>query len=284
MDARIVPKVEDAWSAIDEHLEELIAEGLVIDTGWPGEPALVTPPPHGPDVCYDPGRVEHVLATLAQFEQQKGKWAGRPLRLFDWQVRYEIAPVFGLRRWLEDPEHDAGGKWVRVVRTAWLEKPRKNGKSTECSGLGLLLAFADDEPGAEVYAAARNKDQARIVFAPAKSMAEKCGPLRKKLGPRGIQRSLLENPSTGSIFRPLASDLGGSLHGLNVHGGIVDEVHVHKTPDTIDALETGTGSRDQPLVVFITTADEGVTVLIYDKKRSYGENVAGGTTVDPRFY
>lgn len=279
------PTEADAWAAIDEHLEFLIAAGLVIDTGWPGEPAMVAPLPHGPEVIYDRAKVEHVIKTLNTFEHIKGRWAGHPLKLFDWQVRWEIAPVFGLVTEVIDTTLDgeAVTRRLRIIRTAWFEKPRKNGKSTECSGLGLILAFADGEAGAEVYAAARNKDQARIVFAPAKTMAERNGALRKKLG-RGIQRNLLENPSTTSIFRPLAADLGGSLHGLNVHGGIVDEVHVHTTPDTIDAIETGTGSREQPLVVFITTADEGKTGSIYDTKRTYLENLVAGTVEDPTWY
>jgi phage terminase large subunit-like protein len=288
--ATICSTEREVWQAIGDHLVELVEAGDVLASGWleENEPAIVTPVPHGRDVIYDPARVEKVVRTLAQFEQIKGRWAGRPLRLLDWQFLYEIAPVFGLVRWHELPpaerRGDELGEHRRIIRTAWFEKPRKNGKSTECSGLGLVLAFADDEPGAEVYAAARNKDQARIVFTPAKTMAERCGPLRRKLGPRGIQRNLLENPSTSSIFRPLASDLGGSLHGLNVHGGIVDEVHVHKSPDTIDAIETGTGSRTQPLVVFITTADEGLTGSIYDTKRSYVEALAEGHAEDETFY
>lgn len=274
------------WEAIEEHVAFLVAAGVVIDTGWEGEPALLSPVPHGPDVIYDRSKVEQVVKTLNTFEHIKGRWAGHPLKMFDWQVRWEIAPVFGLVTEVVDvdPAGELVTRRLRIIRTAWFEKPRKNGKSTECSGVGLYLAFADGEPGAEVYAAARNRDQARIVFAPAKTMAERCPALRRKLGVRGIQKNLLENPSTSSIFRPLAADLGGNLHGLNVHGGMIDEVHVHSTPDTIDAIETGTGSREQPLVVFITTADEGVTGSIYDTKRSYLENLASGTVVDPTWY
>lgn len=276
-----------AWAAIDELLAELVDEGKVIETGWldDHEPYLVTELPHGPDVVFDPARVRKVVTALGQFRQIKGRWGGRPLKLLDWQLRYEIAPVFGLVRWHADEfDPDGAGEYRRIIRTAWFEKPRKNGKSTECSGIGLVLAFADGEPGAEVYAAARNREQARIVFTPAREMARRCEVLRKRLGPRGIQANLLEHPATSSIFRPVASDLGGGLHGLNVHGGIVDEVHVHKTPDTIDAIETGTGSRTQPLVVFITTADEGITGSIYDTKRSYVEALAGGHVRDESTY
>lgn len=277
IDYRPVLSEADGWNEISAHVAELVERGLVIETGWMEDhaPVLVTPIPFGLDVVYSRRRVERVVKSLGKLSHIKGEWARHPLALFDWQVFYEIAPVFGLI------DEETG---YRIIRTAWFEKPRKNGKSTECSGLGLYLAFADGEEGAEVYAAARDKGQAQIVFSPAKTMAERSPELRKKLGVRGITKGYLTNPSTTSIFRPLAADMGGNLHGLNVHGGIVDEVHVHRTPDTIDALETGTGSRTQPLVIFITTADEGKTGSIYDTKRTYVEHLAARVISDRSFY
>ena len=273
--ATICSTEAEVWSAVDQLVDALIESGDVIDTGWPGEPYLVTPPPCGDDVAFVPELVARVVKVLGEYRQIKGRWGGQPLKLLDWQVRYEIAPVFGLVD---------TSSWLRIIRTAWFEKPRKNGKSTECSGLGLYLAFSDKEPGAEVYAAAATKDQAKLVFDPARIMAERCAKLRRRIGPRNITKGFIANPSTSSVFKPLAADQGGNLHGLNVHGGIVDEVHVHKTPDTIDAIETGTGSREQPLVVFITTADEGRTGSVYDTKRSYVENLASRTITDRTWY
>lgn len=266
------------WAEIADHVADMVRRGLVLESGWPGRPLHVTPLPTD-GVVYSRERAEHVVKVLGDLEHIKGPWAGRPLKLLDFQVLWEIAPVFGLLRF--DDEHD---RWVRTIRTAWFEKPRKNGKSTECSGLGLVLAFADGEPGAEVYAAARNRDQAKLVFTPAVTMAQRCGTLYRKLGARGITKNLLENTATSSLFRPLASDLGGSLHGLNVHGGVIDEVHIHKTSDTVDAIETGTGSRLQPLILFITTADEGVVGSIYDTKRSYLERLCARSIKDPTWY
>lgn len=274
---RIVETELAAWEAIGALVTELVDAGLVIETGWMEnrEPFAVTPLPVGPSTLFSPAHVRRVVHSLRKLEQIKGRWARHPLALLDWQVYYEVAPVFGLL------DLETG---FRIIRTAWLEKPRKNGKSTECSGLAIHLAFADGEEGAEVYCAARDKLQAQIVFAPAKVMAERCPELRKKLGVRGITKGYLQNPTTSSILRPLAADMGGNLHGLNVHAGIIDEVHVHRTPDTIDAIETGTGSREQPLVLFITTADEGATGSVYDTKRTYVENLVSRTIVDRRFY
>lgn len=248
-------------------------EGLLIRSDWDGAPLIVTPLPQGDGVWFDPAAVERVLRFFLLLRQLIGRWAGREFRLLDWQVRYLIAPVFGLKR----PD----GK--RLIRTFWFEIPRKNGKSTLCSGLALYLLMADREPAAEVYAAAGDKPQAGIVFRAARNMAAGSKQISDKLGKRGIQRALLEHPGTGSIFRALSSD-GSRQHGLNIHGAIVDEVHVHKNPDLIEALETGTGSREQPIVGFITTADAGEDGSIYSTKREYVEGCASGSIVDPSFY
>ena len=216
-------------------------------------------------------RVERVLRFFILLKQLIGRWAGVEFRLLDWQVRWVVAPVFGLVR---------DGR--RVIRTLWLEIPRKNGKSTLCSGLGLYLLSADREPGAQVYAAAGSTAQAKLVFDPARRMALGSAALSKKLG-KGITKTLIEHPTTGSVFRAVSSrdDLA---HGLNVHGAVIDEVHVHKSPDLIDAMETGVGSREQPLVAFITTADDGTDGSIYATKREYVEGLASGVLDDDSFY
>ncbi|MGK5529352.1 terminase large subunit [Streptomyces sp. URMC 129] len=259
---------------IDQAVAGWVAEGLVDGTEWMAQgrrPLLSTPLPAEPGTWFDVAAVERVLRFFLLLRQLIGRHAGRPFRLMDWQVRYLVAPAFGLKR--------ADG--YRVIRTVWLEIPRKNGKSTLCSGLALYLFAADREPGAEVYAAAGDRDQANIVFRAAANMARGSRQLTRKLGRRGIQRKLLEHPTTHAIFRALSSE-GLRAHGLNVHGGVIDEVHVHKNPDVVDALETGTGSRAQPLIVFITTADDGAeTGSIYATKREEIEALAGGHAEDP---
>lgn len=259
---------------IDQAIAGWVEAKLVDATEWMAQgrtPLLLTPIPAEPGTWFDVAAVERVLKFFLLLKQLIGRHAGRSFRLMDWQVRYLIAPVFGLKR--------ADG--YRVIRTVWFEIPRKNGKSTICSGLALYLAFADREAGAEVYAAAGDREQANIVFRAAANMAAGSPPLRKKLGRRGIQRKLLEHPVTHSIFRALSSE-GLRAHGLNVHGGVIDEVHVHRNPDVVDALETGTGSRAQPLIVFITTSDDGAEGgTIYSTKREEIEELVGGHAEDP---
>lgn len=266
-------KARASWTEIDKALEGWVAGGLVEATTWDGEPLLQTPIPDVDGMWFDVEAVERVLRFFGLLRQLIGRWAGRKFVLLDWQVRYLIAPVFGWK-------HPDGR---RVIRTVWFEIPRKNGKSTICSGLALYLLMADREQRAEVYAAAGDKPQAGIVFKASRDMAAGSQAIASKLGKRGIQRALLEHPTTGSIFRALSSD-GARQHGLNVHGAIIDEVHVHKKPDLVEALETGTGSREQPLIVFITTADDGTDGSIYALKREELEGVCAGTMTDPTLF
>lgn len=266
-------KVPTMAETIDQHVKRWAAEGLLEPTPWKGTPLLRTPLPAGDDITFDAEAVERVLKFFRLLRQLIGRWSGERFVLLDWQVRYLVAPVFGIRR---------ASTGRRIIRTVWFEIPRKNGKSTLCSGLALYLFAADREPGAQVYTAAGDRGQAGIVFGPCRDMAAGSPELARALG-KGIRRHYLEHPRTGSILRALSSD-GARQHGLNVHGAIVDEVHVHKSPDLIDALETGVGSREQPLVIFITTADDGVDGSIYATKREYLEGIAAGTIVDPTFY
>jgi phage terminase large subunit-like protein len=260
------------WREIDAALADWVDEGLVEPTDWLAagyEPYLTTPLPHQRGVWFDRQAVERVLRFFLLLRHLVGRHNGHAFRLLDWQVRYLIAPVFGIKR-------DDG---LRAVRTFWFEIPRKNGKSTLCSGLVLYLAFADREASALVVTAAASRDQADLVFNPARDMALGSPALTKRLGRRNIQRKVIEHPRTHSVLRSVSS-AGDLQHGLNVHGGIVDEVHVHKNPDVIDAIETGTGARTQPLVGFITTADEGRSGSVYDSKRGDIELLAGGHDVD----
>lgn len=234
----------------------------------PNAPLYVTPPPKG--AHFDADSVERVCAALRALRHTKGRWAGSPLELEPWQLEYIIKPIFGWRR-------DGG---TRAVRTAWVEVPRKNGKSTLAAGLALILLCADGEAGAEVYSAAAGTDQARIVFDEARRMVQRSPRLRKKLR---VTARAIHAAASGSQYRVL-SRVAETAHGLNVHGAVVDEIHVHRSRDLIDAIETGTGARQQPLVLFLTTADEGATGSIYAEKHEYVRKVASGTVEDPTFY
>jgi phage terminase large subunit-like protein len=236
-------------------------------------PLIQTPSPEElvAGAWFDQDAVDRVVRFFGKCRHIKGEWAGNPIVLDAWQVEYLIAPTFGWK--------DAQG--FRIVRTAWWEMPRKQGKSSLGSGIGLCLTGADDEPGAEVYAAAGSRRQARQVFDPARLMVRRGAPvLRHRFKPH---LNVIEYPDSDSFFEVISAD-ANLQHGLNVHGAVIDEVHIHKRRDLIDALSSGTGARRQPLLLYITTADEDDPTGIYDEMRTYIERLANGTIVDASTY
>ncbi|WNM27543.1 terminase TerL endonuclease subunit [Demequina capsici] len=243
---------------------------------FPKHPPLIkTPEPsEDPDAVFSPAAVDKVMRAFRALRHTQGRWAGKPLEPAPWQVAYIIAPIFG---WVKLSEH---GGMVRVARNAYIEMPRKNGKSTTAGGIALYLTGADGEQGAQVVAAATTKDQAGFVFAPIKKLAESS---RKLKGRFKALTGKVIHPRSGSYFAVISS-LADAQHGANLHGAIIDELHVHKTPDLVEALESGTGSREQPLVVTITTADDGKPNTIYARKRRYVERLAKKVFEDPTTY
>lgn len=225
-----------------------------------------------PGAWFDTAAAAKALGAVRSLRHTKTRrWYGKPLHPEPWQVVWIIAPVFGWK-------HPDG---TRIIREVWVEIPRKNGKSTLSSALALVLWAADGEPGAEVYAAAASKTQANIVLGDAKKMALASPGLRRKLRPlrSTVLAELLRYPATGSILRAL-SKLADAAHGLSVSGGVIDEIHVHRSRDLIDAITSGTGARDQALIFFLTTADDGDEYSIYAEYHDRVERSAAHTIDD----
>lgn len=247
-----------------------------IRDAWERRPLhLACQAPKHPGAYFSVPHARRARAAIESFKHTRGRWGASPLILAPWQAVWCIYPVFGWLYYDEEAERD-----VRVIRHALFEIPRKNGKSTLSSGIGLALLLADREPGAEVYAAAGSKEQAMRVMEDAKRMAATSDAVRDRAQ---IQRALIKVPHTGGIFRAL-SKVAEAAHGLNVSGAVIDELHVHQNRDLYDAIVTGVGARDQPLIVVITTADEGTEGTIYDEVHTFAERCAEGTAHDPQNY
>ncbi len=220
---------------------------------------------------FDESKASRVCKFIELMPHIKGKWAGTPIKLEPWQV-FILTTVFG---WV-----DNDGR--RRFKTVYTEVPRKNAKSTLSSGVALYLLAADGEGGAEVYSAATTRDQAKIVWQDAKRMAEKSAGLRKRFGVETSAHTVYVEP-TASVFKALSRDQGGNLDGLNVHGGIIDELHAHKTREVWDVIETGTGSREQPLLWGITTAGFNRAGICYEQ-RSYITKLLDGVVDDESYF
>lgn len=183
----------------------------------------------------------------------KGRWAGRPLIYEGWQREFwnealEVDPATGLRIYTE----------------IGLGLPRKNTKSTMASAAGIYMLDADGEPEPEVYVAAAARAQAGIVMGQSVSMVRRSPLLSDRLIAR---RYSIECPRNGGIMRSLSSD-GALQHGLNPSANIIDELHAHTDGGALyTALTTGTGAREQPFTLWITTAGvagEGILADLYE--------------------
>lgn len=260
----------------EEVLYYLDSRNIPVPEDWQ-EPLIRTAEPSNvPGAQFNCERVDKVLKAFHALRHTQGKLAGSPLDPDPWQIAYIIAPVFGWERQNED------GDWVRIITEVWIEVSRKNGKSTLSGGLGLYLMAADGEPGAQVVAAATTREQAGFCFAPIAGLVENAPLLKKNFQSYRSAKKIIQR-SGGSYFQAIGS-VAEAIHGANIHGAIVDEVHLHKTPDLIEAIETGTGSRRQPLIVFITTADEGKPESIYARKRKLIEQIADGVLESKSVY
>ena len=239
-------------------------------------PLIKTPEPRNVrGAHFDPDRVDHVIASFRRLSHVKGRFAGQPFEPACWEVAYYIAPVFG---WVARSKDT--GELARIITTAYVDVPRKNGKTTIAGGTAIYLTGADDEPGAQVVCAATTRDQARFAFDPVRAIVKGSPRLAKHF--TAFTGKIIHRPS-GSYFQPVAN-VGDAQHGADLHGYVVDELHLHKTIELVEALETGTGSRVQPLGLFITTADSGRRHTPYDAKRSYVERLARGAIKDPTWY
>jgi phage terminase large subunit-like protein len=220
---------------------------------------------------FDEDAANKVCAFLSLMPHTKGKWAKKKelIVLQPWQC-FAFCALFGWKRVKDDR---------RKYRKAYVAVPRKNGKSIIGSGVGLYMFAADGEFGAEVYSGATTEAQAWEVFRPAKQMLERTEELRDALGAEVWAKALL-TPADGSRFEPV---IGKPGDGASPSCAIVDEYHEHDTSDLVDTMETGMGSREQPLLLMITTAGFNIAGPCYDQEQD-AKKVLEGVLDDPELF
>ncbi len=215
---------------------------------------------------------DRAVDFIGQLKHTKTRWSGVPFHLLPWQELEVVRPLFGTLR--EDG--------MRQYRTAYIEIPRKQGKSELAAALALYLLVADAEPGGEIYLAAVDRDQASLVFAAAANMVRTSAlsawvkvidSTRRIMVTRGV--------CAGSVLRAIPADAAGS-HGFNASAVIVDEVHVQASRELWDVLATSMGARSQPLMIGITTAGYDRNSLCWEL-HEHARQVAEGAIEDPTF-
>lgn len=220
---------------------------------------------------FDHRAAELVCKFTCMLPHIKGPLAGQPITLEPWQS-FILTTAFG---WLR---HDNG---KRRFRRSYVEVPRGNGKTTLSDGPALYCGFAEKEGGAEIYSAARTRDQAKVAFTAAQAMLRRATALRKSLGIE-VEAHRIIQMRTNSYFEALSAD-ADSLDGKNVHFALIDELHAHRDRSVYDAIETGAGKRNQSMVWAITTAGADKTGICYEH-RAYTLNILKGTAQDDTYF
>jgi len=220
---------------------------------------------------YDAEAGQRVVDFFAELlVHQKGEWQGQPILLQPWQDA-TARSAFGWK-------NKANG--FRRYRIVWVYVPRKNGKSTLSSGFALYLLFADDEPGAEVFSAAGDKEQALMVYGPATYMVAEEEELNTRC--RVYETTKQIKLADGSFYKAISAE-AYSKHGMSPSGVVFDEVHVQPDRELWDVLQTGMGSRQQPLTFALTTADHERPSLC-NEWADYAKQIRDGYMIDPTFF
>ena len=218
---------------------------------------------------FDIERANQPIEFIERFcKHSKSKWIGKPVKL-ELVQKAQLQAIYGF-------VHKETG--LRRCREVFTLVGRKNGKSTLKAATGVYMMVGDGEGGSEVYSLATKKDQARIVFTEAVNMVAQSPYLSKHIKKR---KTDLYFPITFSKFEPLSSD-SNSLDGLNVHYGIIDELHAIKDRNLYDVIKQAMTAREQPILDIITTAGF-VRECIYDSIYDYACNVLDGFVEDERF-
>ena len=224
-----------------------------------------------PESHYDKKKADRAVRFIENLKHTKGKWAGKRFWLFPWQEQI-IRDVFGIVK--------PNGK--RQFKTAFVELGKKNGKSELAAAVALYLLYADNEPSAEVYGAAADRQQASIVFDVAKRMVELTPALLRRSKVMAATKRLV-NYSNAGFYQVLSAEVG-TKHGLNVSGLVFDEIHAQPNRKLYDVLTKGSGdAREQPLYFLITTAGTDRESICYEL-HSKAVDILNGRKIDPAFY
>jgi phage terminase large subunit-like protein len=223
---------------------------------------------HKRGLWWDQQAADHAIDFFRFLRHSKGKWNDEPFVLAAWQS-FIVGSLFGWKRW----------DGFRRFRIAFVEVPRKNGKTTLAAGIALFLLVCDGEAGAEIYSAATKRDQAKLVFEDAKAFVAR-SPQLAQIVERW--KHSLQIPAARSKFEPLGAD-ADTTDGLNPFVAVCDEIHAWKSRDLWDVLLTGMGARDQPLALPITTAGD-FSESIYNELHTDVEQVLEGVVADDEIF
>ena len=220
---------------------------------------------------YDKKAADYAVNFIECLCHTKGIWAMQKFELIDWQEQI-IRDVFGTIK----------ENGYRQFSTAFVEIPKKQGKSELAAAVALLLLCGDGEERAEVYSCASDRQQAGIVFDVAADMVRMCPALNKRCKIL-TARKRIEYLPTNSFYQVVSADVS-SKHGFNTSGVIFDELHTQPNRKLYDVMTKGAGdARTQPLFFLITTAGVDTKSICYEVHQK-ALDIINGKKHDSTFY
>ena len=224
-----------------------------------------------PTSHYDKAKADRAVKFIENLCHTKGKWAGKRFWLLPWQEQL-IRDIFGIVK----PDG------YRQFRTAFVEICKKVGKSELAAAVALYLLYADNEPSAEVYGAAADRQQASIVSDVARQMVEMSPALLKRSKLMTATKRIVNYGNSG-YYQVLSAEVGGK-HGFSVSGLVFDEIHTQPNRQLYDVLTKGSSdARQNPLHFIITTAGTDRHSIAYEL-HTKAVDILEGRRVDPTFY
>lgn len=224
-----------------------------------------------PTSHYDKKKADKAVRFIEQLRHTKGKWDNQRFWLLPWQEQL-VRDIFGIVK--EDGN--------RQFRTAFVEICKKVGKSELAAAIALYLLYADNEPSAEVYGAAADRQQASIVFEVAKKMVERNSTLLEQSNLLGATKRIVNYGNSG-YYQVLSAEVG-TKHGFSVSGLVFDEIHNQPNRELYDVLTKGSSdARENPLHFIITTAGNDRNSIAYEL-HTKALDILEGRRVDPTFY
>ncbi len=224
-----------------------------------------------PTSHYDKAKADRAVTFIENLCHTKGKWAGKRFWLLPWQEQL-IRDIFGIVK----PDGN------RQFRTAFVEICKKVGKSELAAAIALYLLYADNEPSAEVYGAAADRQQASIVFDVARQMVEMSPALMKRSKLMSATKRIVNYGNAG-FYQVLSAEVG-SKHGFSISGLVFDEIHTQPNRQLYDVLtKYSSDARQNPLHFIITTAGNDRHSIAFEL-HTKAIDILEGRRVDPTFY
>ena len=225
-----------------------------------------------PTSHYDKQKADMAVLFIEQLKHTKGKWAGKPFILLPWEEQI-IRDLFGVVK--EDG--------TRQFHEAYIECSKKSGKSELAAAVALLLLYLDNEPSAEIYGAAGDRNQASLVFDVALQFVENCPALMKRSKVSRASKQIYNKTNNG-IYKVVSAEVGTKA-GVNASGVIFDEVFNQPDERLYQILTRGSSdARSQGLIFSITTAGFDTNSFCYTVLHSKARKILDGQATNPSFY